>query len=420
MSHHSGVIVQSPESSEWWPERLALLVKDRLLLGRLAGAAVWLVWLVSLTLGGWRHDVVGHRIGADFVQYYVVGALVDEGKAEKIYDLPTMTARQAEVGGEHWEGVLPFRYPPFYALCFALTSRLPYETSWLVWTATSLLALVLAGRLLGVPMRSWIGWALCFYPVFAAVSFGQNSLFSLLLLSATFALWSANRPFAAGLVAGLLLFKQPLLAGVGVLWLLDLRRSWMALLGLAVTSIALAAVSFLVLPDASWRYVASLGDNVGMQNRGALAKLYSSQGFLMLLMPNSTPLTHLLSLLTSIVGLIVFVALCWPVRDRKPLAFSLAVLATLWLSPYAMVYDWSILLLPAAILWRELPGQRSLWLALFALVWLAALVSDPLVQAQLKVSTVAIQVSVPVLWFTVVAIGQRLTPAGIAVPGHAG
>jgi hypothetical protein len=397
-----------------------VLVHDRLLLGRLAGAAVWLAWLISLALGGWRHDLARHRIGADHVQYFVVGRLVDEGQAEEMYDLPTTTARQAQIGGEGWEGVLPFRYPPFYAICFAPTSRLPYEASWLVWTAASLLALLLAGRLIGVPLLGWIGWALSFYPVFAAVSFGQNSLFSLLLLSAVFALWSAERPFVAGLVAGLLLYKPPILVGVAVLWLLDLRRSWRALLGLSLTGVALAALSFLMLPDATWRYIQSLGENVTMQNRASLAKLYSGQGFVMLLMPHPDWVTRAVSLLISVVGLIVFVALCWPVRDRKPLAFALAVLATPWLSPYAMVYDWSILLLPAALLWRERPGQRPLWLVLFALVWLAALVSGPLVQAQLRLLAVALQVSVPVLWFTVVIVGQSFTPAGTAAPDRAG
>jgi hypothetical protein len=403
-----------------WPDRLAVAVQDRLVLGRLTGAAVWVAWLVSLALGGWRHDFVGHRLGADFVQYYVVGQLVAEGQAEKVYDQQIMEDRQATIGGKHWKGVLPFRYPPFYALCFGPTSRLSYEASWLTWTAASLLALVLAGRLLGVAAWTWLGWALCFYPVFAAISFGQNSLFSLLLLSAAFALWRADRPFLAGLVAGLLLFKQPLLAGVGVLWLLDLRRSWRALLGLAVTGAVLAALCFLALPDASRAYVESLRENVVMHSRAPMAKLYSSQGFWVLLLPNPGRAANLLSLLTGIFGLIVFVTLCWPIRDRKPLAFALAVLATPWLSPYAMVYDWSILLLTAAVLWRELPQKRPLWLVLFALVWLTAVVSDPLVQAQLKLSAVALQVSVPVLWFTVVAVGRHVAPTPPAVRSHPG
>src|SRR5262249_58558802 len=98
-----------------------------------------------------------------------------------------------------WKGVLPFRYPPFYAPCFAPTSRLPYEASWAVWAALSLLALAAALAALGArPWGVWFAGALSFYPVFAAVSFGQNSLFSLALLACTYALLARGRRFAAG------------------------------------------------------------------------------------------------------------------------------------------------------------------------------------------------------------------------------
>src|SRR5262249_12895711 len=116
-----------------WP-RLASLVADRFVLAWLAGAAIWLAYLGSLALGGGRYDKAGQPLGADHVQYYVVGQLVDEGEPALIYDEATMRRRQKELGGEKWEGYLPFRYPPFYALCFAPTSRLDYVVSFLVWT----------------------------------------------------------------------------------------------------------------------------------------------------------------------------------------------------------------------------------------------------------------------------------------------
>jgi hypothetical protein len=247
---------------------LAAAVRERLLLARLAGAAVWLAWLVSLALGGWRFDAAGHRLGTDHVQYYVVGRLVAEGHAEQVYDQGVMSARQAEEGGPAWKGWLPFRYPPFYAVCFSLTSRLPYEASWALWTAASLLALVAAGWALGVrPLGLWLGWALCFFPVFAAVSYGQNSLLSLALLALTFALLRRARPVAAGLVAGLLLYKPQLLLGVGVVWLLDRRRGWPALLGLAATGAVLAGLTFWLMPEAVEAYRKALGLIVGIQDR---------------------------------------------------------------------------------------------------------------------------------------------------------
>src|SRR3954447_8181197 len=87
---------------------LSAAVRERLLLARIAGAAVWLSWLVSLAVGGGTHDATGHRVGADHVQYYVVGRLVTDGRSELVYDVPTMTDMQKDVGGDHWEGVLPF------------------------------------------------------------------------------------------------------------------------------------------------------------------------------------------------------------------------------------------------------------------------------------------------------------------------
>src|SRR5439155_1265048 len=113
-------------------------------------------WLLSLALGGWRHDYSGHPLGADHVQYYVVGQLLNEGTPDLVYDAETMDRRQKEVGGEKWEGFLPFRYPPFYALIYSLTSRLSYEASFVIWAAISLVCLIASGRILGVGWREWL------------------------------------------------------------------------------------------------------------------------------------------------------------------------------------------------------------------------------------------------------------------------
>jgi alpha-1,2-mannosyltransferase len=377
---------------------LSEAIRERLLLGKLAGAAVWLAWLVSLALGGWTQDATGHRAGADHVQYYVVGRLVTEGGGHLIYDVPTMTALQRDVGGPQWEGVLPFRYPPFYALCFAPTSRLPYMASWLVWTALSLLALVFAARALGVEDTGrWLPWGLCFYPVFAAVSFGQNSLFSLAFLAATFALARRGRPFLAGMVAGLLLFKPQLLVGVGLLWTLDVRRSWRALLGIATTGCLLLGVTAAFIPEAGRRFVEDFGSILRMHSAAAMHQLYSTQGFWLLLLPDHADAAKLLGTATSLLGVVALVFAWRRHRDDLSITFAAAVLLTLWISPYAMVYDWSILLVPATLLWQHVPAERPRWRVLFAALWLVSFVSGPLVRAQLAVMPFAVQISVPVL-----------------------
>jgi hypothetical protein len=376
-------------------ESLAPAVRERRVLAWMAGAAIWLGWLLSLARGGWTQDATGHRLGADHVEYYVVGKLVREGQAGKVYDLDTMKDRQAEVGGPDWPGVLVFRYPPFYALVFAPTSGLPYELSWGIWTVLGLAALLATGWLLDEAGWTWLGWSLCFYPVFAAVSFGQNSLLSLGILAGTLFLLRRQQILAAGLVAGLLLYKPQLLVGVGLLWLLEVRQRWPALLGLAITGLVLGALGWLLIPDACQQFLATLGQNVTAQDRKALPNNQSTQGFWMLLLPGLDRLAQGLSLACSLATL---VGLFWISRrvEGEP-RFAFAVAGTLLLSPYMMIYDWSILILPALILWQCWPERRDRWWVLFAAVGAAAFVSGPLVKGQLLFLPVALQISVPVL-----------------------
>jgi hypothetical protein len=103
-----------------------------------------------------------------------------------------------------------------------------------------------------------------------------------------------------------------------------------------------------------------------------------------------------------------------------PVLFSGAVLFTLLVTPYAMLYDWSVLLVPATLLWRYLPAQRARWQVLFAVVWLMALVSAPLVRAQLLVSAGAVQFSVPALALAVAAVWQGVAREREALSGGAG
>ncbi len=386
------------ESLPVW-SRLAALVRDRLVFAWLAGAAVWLAWLGSLAVGGWRQDATGHRVGADHVQYYVVGQLVNEGESGLIYDAKTMTERQKAVGGEGWEGFLPFRYPPFYALCFAPTSQLSYEASFLVWTALSLALLVASGLFLGVELRTWFLWSLCFYPVCAAITFGQNSLVSLAILSAAAALWLKECPLLAGLVAGLLAFKPQLALGIGVLWLCDLRRSWTALVGIVATTAVLTALGWLAIPEAYEAFVASLGGSgPGSSPAATMAANFGSQGFWELLLPGREGLPRLLAVATSAVGLVVFAALWWRVRGRRDLALAVAVLLTPWLTPYIMVYDWSILLIPGVLLARfSEPRLNEVVTVLAAALWVTALAAGPLVRGQIALMGMAFHPALPAL-----------------------
>ena len=191
--------------------------------------AVWLAWLVSLA---------ARRLDArrDRTRYGGRSRSVLRRRPARRRGTGRPDLRRADDDGAAKGDRRPSmgRCPavPLSAVLRALRScRLrssPYLASWLVWTVLMpSCRWSVAAAALGVEEKGrWLLWALCFYPVFAAISFGQNSLFSLAILALTFALLQRGRPFLAGMVAGLLLFKPQLLVGVGLLWTLDVRRSW--------------------------------------------------------------------------------------------------------------------------------------------------------------------------------------------------
>ena len=77
-----------------------------------------------------------------------------------------------------------------------------------------------------------------------------------------------------------------------------------------------------------------------------------------------------------------------------------------------MIYDWTILLIPAILFWEKRPDFRKLWKVLFALIWAATFLSGPLTFAQLKILHVAMQVSIPVLAFALYNTYRNLVVSG--------
>ena len=63
-----------------------------------------------------------------------------------------------------------------------------------------------------------------------------------------------------------------------------------------------------------------------------------------------------------------------------------------------MIYELSLLVIPAVLLWEHIPDLRYRWRGLFAGVWLALLFSGPLTYLQLAVLQLplALQISVPI------------------------
>jgi len=219
----------------------------------------------------------------------------------------------------------------------------------------------------------------------------------------------------AGLVCSLLLYKPNLILGVGFLWLLEWRRDWRALAGLAIGGSLLAGLSFGLLPESSRLYLElsrKVLHSIARMEGFPLWHAHTRRAFSLLLMPGIPALSEALALLSTGAGIVVFILFWRKLRCEPPLLFAGAICLTLWTTPHAMIYDWTILLIPAVLFWEKRPDSRGLWKALFALIWIATFLSGPLTLAQLKILPFAVQVSIPVLLLALYNAYRNLAVSG--------
>lgn len=383
------------------------LTPIRLRYAWIAGGALWGGWLLSLLGGRGGLDLAGQVVGTDFLQFYAAGWLIRYGQAARLYDPEAQLAAERAIIGPHLPAYHAFLNPPFFALLFVPLSLLPYLLSFAVWSVFQLLLLLLSLRALQ-PTRflQAMAWALTFLPVFASVSFGQNGLLSLAILTGVWLLWRRDRALAAGAVSGLLLYKPHLLLGLLLFYLIEGPRGRRAMLGLLTVGCLLTALSLLFLSEATLAYLdfaRIVYPDLPSWKEFPIWHLHSLRGFWRLLLPAWPRLADGLTLLFAIVGAAAALRF-WRRHRADALRFGAAIVLTLWLTPHAMVYDWAILLLPALLLWEHAPSAHPDLCAVFALIWLAFFLGTPLTALMARHLGWGIQWTLPAL----AAAGRRV------------
>lgn len=384
----------------------AAWLRPRLWVGWAAGAAVWAVWLGSLAVGGWTRDAEGMVFGADHIAFYSAATLIREGRPAAMYDHAALGEVQRRLNDDRTD-FWAYRNPPFYALLYVPTAALPLWGSVLVWMGLSVLALGSAVWCLR-PEHPWrvLGWAFAFYPFFASISFGQNTPLSLAVFAAVYRLSADRRAPLAGLVAGLLWYKPQLLIGPFVWWGLAPWRHRGEWLGVILTGAVLAAVSWIVLPEASLAFVETLRTNVTYGGEWGW-NLHSPRAFWRMLL--AEPLPWVTGVLAGLCAVAAIGGAVWVHRRTggpTDVMFPVAVSLSQWVSPHTLIYEWALLLAAAVVLWERFPDRRDAWLPLFALAWLALTVSTTatLVQVRYLHLPGQLQVSIPVLGY----VGYRV------------
>jgi hypothetical protein len=269
--------------------------------------------------------------------------------------------------------VLPFPYPPWYALSTVWLARLQVETAARVWFGLNLLMLVVSIGILTAgqaPLRrglTFVG-AMFWIPALGSLLVGQYG-FPVLLGAAlmVFAL-EHEKPVLVAVAAALLTFKPHLglviLLLVGA-WLLSRRDRFGrdATLGLLTTGALLLGLGFLASPRWPVEYGRAL---IGFQGVRGVAECTQCVSLPMLLanllgggLLAAAWIGLGIALLTG--GWLVWRRHTWSTTASR--VVTIGALTALLVSPYLLNYDYLLLLLPMVVL-ASSARPRGEWMAL--------------------------------------------------------
>jgi hypothetical protein len=342
----------------------------------------------------------GEIKGADYIQFYLMGSLLEEGRGHLLYDTGEAAAeakRQISPRLEHHPQRNP--YGPQVALAFAPLATLPFLASLAVFSLLSLLAYVVA---IWVPWRHapglradarYVALAAAGFPaLLVTLRFGQISTFTLLAVALAVPALAAGRSFAAGLCFGVLAYKPQLL--VVVLPMALLARDWRFVAGMATMAatqlmIGWAAVGIHVMQ----LYVQTL---VEITFHPDLVMIYpenshSLRGFLRLL--GAPPTAATAACLAAAIASAPVAARAWRADAPPLMRVSLVVLLTLLVTPHLLTYDLVLLALP--IMWvadRAVthPGRTGVPVVLATALYIASFSPVLARHTRLQLSTLAI------------------------------
>ena len=280
----------------------------------------------------------------DFLSFWAAGRMIVDGAGAQIYDIEAHRAVERTVTAG---GLLPFPYPPPFALLVAPFGWLPFGLAFTAWVT-------LTGLFYAIAARAWmpVRLALAQPSVLVNGFIGQNAFLTSGLFLAGLHLLK-RRPLLAGAVLGLLVIKPQLAIMLPVAMIAG--RHWHAVAGGALSASALLLIGLVALGGASYTaffqilatYTGFVSDS--RWNWRELASVYALlryAGF-----ADSIALSIHIAV-AAIAGAMVWQ---WWRHDHHGKEAVLAA-ATLLAPPYLLTYDGVLLGLPIA--WLLLQGQR--------------------------------------------------------------
>lgn len=353
---------------------------------RRVAAISLIVSIVTLAaLFGTAHgtlDWKGRPLGTDFSQVWTAGRMVWDGRAAEVWNWPAHFEVQQAFHHSKDVELYGWHYPPPFLLVAALLAALPYLPALVAWQAATLAPLAWLGqRFLGV-RHGWL-FVLGAPVTLVCLTHGHNGFLTALLLGGGLLLLD-RRSFVAGLLLGCLVYKPQFALLIPLLLLVT--RQWRAILGASLSSLALIALTLAIWGWPVWQaFLDSLPltrEVVIEQGRTGWHKILSPFAAVRAWGMPVGP-AYLVQSVFTLAAIAGTLWLAW--TSRPALRNAAATAAVLIATPYVLDYDYVVLLLGIAFLWKdgEEHGWRPWEKSLLALAWVAPLLARTLAELTL-------------------------------------
>lgn len=326
-----------------------------------AAAGLAFAWLVCLVMMLFQHlwilDAQGSPAFTDFLEVWVAGRSALHGTAATAYDPVLHHAAQVAAVGHALRGYLWWHYPPLFLVVAAMLALLPYVAAFVVWDVVTLVGF--AVTVAAIARNRLAALVACGIPaVFVNAMVGQNGCFTATLIGGAL-LNLETRPLLAGAFLGLLTYKPQM----GLLFPLVLIATgrWRAFLAACAASALAISLPWSVFGGDTFRaflhFLPRASDSMLTHGAAGWNKLQTVYGLARWLGCGNFPA----SLLQAGVTLASVVAVIWLWRRRdvtfelKAAALAAAVFAA---TPYIYMYDFPILAIPLAFLFRDRAFDR--------------------------------------------------------------
>ena len=340
--------------------------------------------------------------GADFLQEWTAGQMLLSGAGAEIYESAEFQARQHDPTrvGFQWPKAqfYPAVYPPPYFLIVSPLALLPYRYAAMVWLF-GMLGLYAAAVLAlerGIQARHstkkdgaeakgsipwfWFGYLLL-PGLFLGLVMGQKGTLWLFLAAASWNLWQARRPMAAGWMWSLLSLKPTLCIWLPLVMLM--HRQWRFGLGVGAGVVCVWGGAWLFLPPEMWEGFSKVVSGAASYKGQAGYRVAWSCSLMSLFTalgcgPESCGPESCGPAVSRTLWLVSFAVIMISLRQRakeslsNPCKLFQILIATALLSPHFYFYDLVWMALPLRLLWDTHRRLALFWLSILWLGMLAA------------------------------------------------